>query len=570
MKSLFAAAGSLCLVFGIGSWVLSGRSRATESSRTVSPPVIQFTDATAESGIRFTHKHGGSGRHYYVETMGGGGAFLDYAGDGWLDILLVQGTPLPGYAAAEPLRSHLYRNNQDGTFTEAGKGSGLDASFYGLGAAVGDYDRDGKSDLYVTALGGNHLFHNEGGRFRDVTKTAGVHAKDMSTGAAWLDYDRDGFLDLFVCRYMDYDLETNPRCKDTNGRLAYCSPNVYTGTTSRLYRNEGDGTFTDVSIRTGIGRPVGRSMGTACADYNDDGWPDIYVSNDLSPNLLFMNDRKGGFRDEAALAGVSHGESGTAFAGMGVDCGDYDNDGQLDLVVTNFEGEPISIFRGAPGATFTNESFRCGIGSVSLPYLKWGCRFVDLDMDGYQDLFVANGHVDDYADERDKPLGFAQPCQVWRNERSGTFTDISRTCGPFFARKQVARGAAFGAVHHAGAMDVLVIANNGRASLLRNDSDVTDRWVRLSLAGSGCNPEALGARVRLAAGGMTQTQFVRSAGSYLADHDRRLLFGVPQSQSAEVEIRWPCGSIQIAQVTAGKSVIIKESRCKVVPRAVIQ
>jgi hypothetical protein len=535
---------------------------------------ITLTDVTAASGVRFTHRHGGSGRHYYVETMGGGGAFLDVDGDGWLDIFLLQGAPLPGTKSSSPLWPALYRNNQNGTFTDVTHGSGLDIQMYGMGAAVGDYDNDERPDLFVTSLGSNQLFHNEGGgKFRDVSRRAGVKGRDLSTSAAWLDFDRDGWLDLFVCRYMDYDLKTNPLCKDEQRRSAYCSPYVYKGTHSLLYRNNRDGTFTDVTRKSGIGSAIGRSLGVACADFDADGEIDIFVANDLSPNFLFMNNGDGSFREEGAMAAVSHGESGTAYAGMGADCADYKNDGRIGLLVTNFENEPISVFANNGDGTFSNESYPSGVGTPSLPFLKWGCQFVDLDLDGFLDLFIANGHVDDHADERrgqdnrDAGGGYAQPCQVFRNDRNGTFSDISGKCGPFFSRRQVARGAAFGDFDNDGDPDVLLACNNQPAILLSNDTPHGGNWVRLRLTGSGCNRDGLGARVRVTAGSTTQTRYVRSGTSYLSDHDRRLLFGIGASPSAAVEIRWPCGTLQTLHAPAGESRIIRESRCRLHRRA---
>jgi enediyne biosynthesis protein E4 len=434
---------------------------------------------------------------------------------------------------------------------------------YGMGVAVGDYDNDGRPDLYLTALKGNRLYQNQGnGRFRDVTRRAGVGGRDLSTSPAWLDYDGDGRLDLFVCRYMDYDLATNPRCRDHRQRLAYCSPNVYQGTHSLLYRNNGDGTFTDVTRKSRIQRSVGRSLGVACADFDRNGMIDLFVSNDLSPNFLFLNNGDGTFREEAGMAGVSHGDDGVARAGMGVDCADYKNDGRMGAAVMNFEKEPISLFANNGDGTFTNESYPSGIGTPSLPYLKWGCQFVDLDLDGWQDLFVTAGHVDDHADESPQSLGYAQPCEVLHN-RGGRFSDISRECGPFFSRRQVARGAAFGDYDNDGDTDALIACNDQPVILLRNDSPRSGGWIRVSLQGRGCNRDALGARVRVTAGGTTQMRFHRSGTSYLADHDRRLLFGIGQSPDATVEVRWPCGATQSLRVRAGETMTIQEKGCRV-------
>ncbi len=359
---------------------------------------IRLTDATRASGVRFVHSNGGSGRHHYVETLGGGAAFLDCDGDNRLDLLLLQGQPLPGAYASRLLRSALYRNRGDGTFVNVTAGSGLDIPVYGLGAAVGDYDNDGRPDLYITALGGNRLFHNQGGgRFRDVSRRAGTAGSDLCASAAWVDYDHDGWLDLFVCRYVEYSVKREPRCVSERGRSAYCGPGDFRRTHSLLYRNNGDGTFTDVSRPSGVSRPAGNALGVACADYDGDGRVDLFVANDLSPNHLFLSNGNGTFREEAVARGVAYGHAGLAYAGMGVDCGDYDGDSRQDIVVTNYALEPVSVFRNNEHGTFENASYPSGVGHATFPYLGWGCGLVDLDLDGRQDLFVANGHVLDHA-----------------------------------------------------------------------------------------------------------------------------------------------------------------------------
>ncbi len=550
---------------------------------------IRFTDVTDATGIRFTHCNGGSGAHFYVETMSAGCAVLDYDGDGWQDALLTQGAALPGFTAAKPLRSALYRNNRDGTFTDVTKGSGLDTSMYAMGIAVGDYDNDGRPDIYITALGGNRLFHNESGSmgrgvdgsvaadspnspgpnpktqapfFRDVTARARVSAKDMSTSAAWLDYDGDGKLDLFVCRYMDYDVKTNPRCKDFRQRDAYCSPNVYPGTQCMLFRNNGDGTFSDLSKKSGIGTQTGRSLGIACADFNRDGLTDIFVANDLSPNYLFINKGNGTFSEQGAMAGVAYGEAGIARAGMGTDAADYHHDGQFGVLVTNFENEPAALYRNNGDGSFTEESFPSGVGNPTLEYLKWGCKFTDFDLDGWQDIFIANGHVDDRADENGKPQGYSQACQVLRNDGNGAFSDVSGGSGPFFTQEQVARGLAVGDFNNDGKPDVLIASNNGRAILLSNSTQTSNHWVRLTMVGNGCNRDALGTLVTVNANAAKEMQTVHSGGSYLSDHDRRLLFGIGTARSARADVRWPCGALESLDISMDTSVVVKEKDCK--------
>jgi hypothetical protein len=556
---------ALVLLPGLGCSTGVGNVVRPRAAGPPAAPRILMTDVTRHAGIDFTHCNGGSGKHYYIETMSGGCAFLDYDGDGWLDIYLVHGAPLPGYApgSGRVLRDTLYRNNHDGTFIDKSQPAGLVENRYGMGCCAADFDNDGNTDLFVTNHEGNVLYRNNGdGTFTDVTGQAGLRSRSMSTCAAWVDYDHDGLLDLIISRYMDYDLETNPRCNDNLGRAAYCSPHVYERTRCVLYRNRGDGTFLDVTRSSGIGSGVGRGMGIACADYDGDGRIDIFVASDLSANLLFLNNGDGTFREDAAMAGAAFGADGAARAGMGVDCGDYDNDGSLDLVVTNFANEPNSLFRNTGQGYFTEESNASGIGPPSLPFVGWGVRFVDLDSDGFQDLFVVNGHVNDAERAGSHSAGYAQPCQVYRNRGDRTFAEVSAGCGPFFSRRQVARGAAFGDYDNDGDIDVLIACNNQPPILLRNDTTPRRKWIGLTLVGRGCNRDAIGARVQVRSGSLTQTQSVRSGCSYLADHDRRLRFGIGEEGHAQVEIKWPCGAASRLDVRAGESVKVEETGCR--------
>lgn len=532
------------------------------------PRGIWFTDSTRASGIRFVHSHGGSGRHYYIEQLSGGGALFDYDSDGWLDIVLVQGAPLAGSPRRGSLTSALYHNNGNGTFGDVTRGSGLDVVRYGLGVAAGDYDNDGRQDLYVTSLGGNRLLHNEGGgRFRDVTKQTGTAGSDLSTSAAWLDYDADGHLDLFVARYMDYELETDPGCTDNRGQSIYCGPERFPPTSSLLFRNNGDGTFTDASRSSGIAGVAGRSLGVATADFDGDDRIDLFVANDQTPNVLFMNRGNGLFEETAVRSGVSHGDDGTTYAGMGADTADFTNDGWPDLSVTNYEDEPVSILTNEGHATFGNRSYASRVGNASRPYLKWGVQFLDVDLDAFLDLFVVNGHLDDRQDERGTGVGHAQPAQLFRNTTDGTFSDISASSGPAFATHQVGRGAAFGDVDNDGDVDALIIVNNGAAKLWRNDSDRHgNNWLRVSLVGHGCNRDGLGARVQVRSGPTTQTRYQRSGTSYLSDHDRRLTFGIGTAEQATVTVRWPCGAEQTTTVAKNSAIVVEETHCLLRPR----
>lgn len=525
------------------------------------PRPFSFTEATAESGIDFRHQHGGSGRHYYLETMAAGCAFLDYDRDGWQDALLLQGSALPGFQPAGPLENALFRNQGNGRFVSLAKQAGLSESRYSIGCCAGDYDNDGFADIFITNEQGNSLYRNNGDGTYSEIAGAWSSGQSMCTSAGFVDYDHDGRLDLFICRYMDYVLADNPACNDANGRLAYCSPHVYRPTRCRLYHNEGDGGFADVSESSGVAGAIARGMGIACADYNEDGWIDLFVSSDLHQNLLFVNNGDGTLREEGALAGVAFGDQGKARAGMGVDAADYDNDGHIDLVVTNFANEPNAVYRNIEAGLFTEATMACGVGGASLPFVGWGCRFVDFDLDGRLDLFVVNGHVNDYADEDADGKGYSQTALIYRNEGAGRFSDVAATAGEFFSGKQVARGAAFGDYDNDGDQDVLIGCNNQPARLLRNDTRHNHHWVRLTLVGDGCNRDGLGARVRVTAGEVVQTQFARSACSYLSDHDRRLVFGLGEADEASIEIVWPCGAVQRIDAARG-DVTVGEASCK--------
>jgi len=551
----------LLLVIGCGRHDQVGSTKESSGDQALPSP-LRLTDVTAASGLSFKHSHGGSGRHYYIETMGPGCAFFDYDNDGWQDVILLQGTPLPDYEGPHDLHPAIFRSNGDGTFIEVTDQVGLHRSFYGLGVAVADYDNDGWPDLFITALHGNHLFHNEEGKqFVEVTGQAGVQGQDMSTSAAWLDYDLDGDLDLFVGRYMDYDLESNPRCRDHLGRATYCTPHAYTGVPSQLFRNNDDGTFTDVSAASGIASAKGRAMGIACADFNQDGLIDIFVSSDLSANMLFVNQGNGTFKEDALFSGVAYGEDGTARAGMGVDCGDYDNDGDMDIIVTNFANETNSLFENSGDGTFFDKSVWAGVCQASKRYLAWGCKFVDFNLDGFAELFWVNGHVNDYEDEKMGSVGYSQSAQVLMNNQHGKFTDVSGQAGDFFQKRQVGRGAAFGDYDNDGDIDMLVACNNQPAILVKNDSPRENNWVQLKLVGQGCNRDALGARVTIETKDLTNVNFVRSGTSYLSDNDRRLLFGVGQAEQASVSIRWPCGAHQEMNVKANSSIQVEEASC---------
>lgn len=540
---------------------------------------IHFTDISVPAGLRFRHVSGQSGRSYFIEQWGSGAAFFDYDGDGWLDVFLAQGGALPGFTGAAPAGNRLFRNNRDGTFSDATDAAGLRSQRYTLGVAAADYDNDGHTDLFITALQGNVLYHNDGrGRFTDVTTTAGVAGQALSTSAAFLDYDRDGRLDLFVARYRDYDIATDKGCEvpdfgmrapGTPPRISYCGP-FTDGVSNRLYRNQGNGTFSDVTASSGIGKGIARGLGVAVADYNDDGFPDVFVASDNLANLLFISRGDGTFAEQALGAGIAVGAEGRAYAGMGVDAADYDNDGRIDLVVTNYENEPTSVYRNLGDGTFEDRSVRSGISALAWGFMKWGVRLIDFDGDGLKDLFVVNGHI--YEDVSivappGQPLAgatrkrYAQEAQVLAQQPNGRFVDVSAGAGPFFKNRHVARAAAFADVDNDGDWDALLTTVNGPAVLLRNDS-APRSWARLALEGQGCNRDAIGARVRVTTGTLTQTAIVQSAGSYLSDHDRRPLFALPGDGAVTAEIRWPCGATQTVPIPRGATMQVQEVGCR--------
>ena len=571
------AARHLAALTIAGAWCLAA---APASPAHAASAAIRFTDSTDASGLRFQHVSGASGRYYFAEQWGSGAAFFDYDGDGWLDVFLAQGGALPGFKGNAPAGNRLFRNNHDGTFADVTAAAGLTSQRYTLGAAAADFDNDGHTDLFITTLQGNVLYHNDGhGHFTDMTARAGLAGQALSTSAAFFDYDGDGRLDLFVARYRDYDLAADKACEvPTFGMtpagaappVSYCGPQGVAATASRLYRNAGDGVFTDVTAVSGIGRAKAHALGVAVADYNEDGRPDVFVASDTTPNLLFINLGDGTFKEQALASGIAVGAAGIPYAGMGADAADYDNDGHIDLVVTNYENEPTSIFRNRGDGTFDDESQRSGVSALAWAFMKWGCRLLDLDGDGLKDLFSVNGHI--YRDVSivtppGAPLpgsprkGYAQEAQVLLQQRGGRFADASRDAGPFFAERHVSRGAAFADFDNDGDWDALVTNLDGPVSLLRNDSAPV-RWARLALEGDGCNRDAIGSSVRVTTGALTQTVIVQSGGSYLSDHDRRPLVALPGNGPATAEIRWPCGATQRVALTPGTTARVHESGCR--------
>jgi enediyne biosynthesis protein E4 len=525
------------------------------------PSRVTFTDVTAAAGIKFKHNAGKAGKKYLPETLGSGGAFFDADGDGWLDIFLVNSKDwTPHGRKSLPA---LYRNNHDGTFTNIIAGSGLDVELYGLGVAIGDYDNDGRDDLYLTALGGDHLYHNEGGgKFRDVTREAGINNSSLSTSAAWLDYDRDGKLDLFVANYVQWSPKNDLWCSLDGALKSYCTPESYKGTPSKLYHNLGGGKFEDASVKAGIADPDSKALGVTVFDYNGDGWPDMFVANDTQPNKLYRNNKDGTFTDEGLQAGIAFGEDGVARGAMGVDAADYDRSGKPSLVVGNFSNQMLGLYHNEGTGLFVDEAPMSTVGRDSLLNLTFATFFFDYDLDGYPDIFVANGHIEEEIERVQPKVTYAQPQQLFRNAGNGKFIDVSNDVGPALQKPIVARGAAYGDFDRDGDLDVLVTTNDGPAYLFRNDGGNRNHWLSVRTVGVESNRDGIGAVVQIESASGKQWSMVRSGSSYCSESDHALTFGLGQDKIVNsLEIEWPTGAKQkLTNIPVDQAVTIEQGK----------
>ena len=493
------------------------------------------------SGISWVHMSGQSPEMYMPETVGPGCAFLDYDNDGWMDIYLVNSGPCDFYKPAAPLRNALYRNNHDGTFTDVTLKAGVAGNAYGMGAAVGDYDRDGLPDLYVTQYPRSILYHNNGdGTFTDVTARAGVAAPGWATSAVWFDYDNDGLLDLFVCRFVEFDKSKNIYCGyGPSNKRWYCKPNVYVPAPCWLFRNNGNGTFTDVSKESGIAKSLAKAWGVVAADINNDGWMDLFVGNDTVPNFLFANRGKGRFEEIGTLAGVGYNPFGLARSGMGVDAGDYDQDGWLDLFVANVDHESFALYHNGKDETFNDATLASGIGSSTKLMSGWGLKFFDYDNDGNVDLLLANGHPDLMVEDRMQDVTYREPMLLFRNA-AGSFKDVSVQSGSVFSKNLAARGLALGDFNNDGAVDVLVAQNDGAPVLLRNNAGRGNHWLGVRLIGRKANIDAVGAKLSYQSGDLLRHQWKVGGGSYLSSHDPRMVLGLGQRTKIDwLDVKWP-------------------------------
>jgi enediyne biosynthesis protein E4 len=522
---------------------------------------ITFTDVTAVSGIKFTHNSGRAGRKWLPETLGAGGAFLDYDGDGWLDLFLVNSRDWTPRAGRRSL-SALYKNTA-GTFTNVTTGSGLDVEMYGMGVAAGDFDNDGRTDLYVTALEGDRLFQNAGGgKFKDVTKGAGIANASFGTSAAWVDYDKDGHLDLFVANYVQWTQKGDIWCSLDGVSKSYCTPESYKGTASKLYRNLGGGRFEDVSAKAGVGDPTSKSLGIAVLDYNGDAWPDLFIANDTQPNKLYRNNRNGTFTEEGMSAGVAYSEDGVARGAMGVDAGDYDRSGRPHLLVGNFSNQMLGLYRNEGKNLFVDEAPRSAIGRASLLSLAFGVFFFDYDLDGYLDIFAANGHIEEEIERVQPKVKFRQSPLLFRNLGQKKFENATGSVGAQFGRPILARGAAYGDFDRDGDLDVLFTQNHGPAQLYRNDGGNRNNFICIRTKGVKSNRDGIGAVVRIDSASGKQWNTVRSGSSYCSQSDLALTFGLGKDTAVSaIEVEWPSGvKEKISNVPANQFLLIEEGK----------
>jgi len=527
-----------------------------DTSAAQAQPSFRLVDVTAGAGLRFQHHNGGYGQKLLPETLGSGCAFLDYDGDGWQDILVVNGMDWPGHARRRSTLG-LFRNNRNGTFSDVTRSAGLDVEIYGMGVAVGDVNNDGFPDLLVTCVGQNRLFRNTGkGTFVDATRTSGLAGRTaFSTSALWFDYDRDGFLDLFVCNYVKWSAEHDVFCSRDGKQKSYCTPEAYRGDTCWLFHNRGNGTFEDVTATSGIFDTSSKSLGVAMLDDDQDGWPDLFVANDTQPNKLYRNQRNGTFKEVAIGAGLALSADGKARAGMGVDAGVLDASNQATLAITNFDNEMIGLYRPLGRGLYEDVAMRAGIGAASRTTLGFGCAFADFDLDGALDLVVANGHIDETVRPIRGHVGSAQAPHLFLNQGTGVFRDVAAAVGADFSKPKVGRGLAVGDFDRDGDVDLLITTNNGPAYLFRNDQSNGNRSLRFRLAGTKSNHDAIGATVRIFHGGSSQSRLVKSGSSYLSQSELPVTFGVgPRDRVDRVVITWPSGATQeFTNVATGRA-----------------
>jgi len=526
------------------------------AAQSTASPGFRLVDVTSAAGIQFRHNSGAYGGKLLPETLGSGCAFLDYDADGWQDILLINGMDWPQHKRQRSTL-RLYRNNRDGTFTDVTRRAGLDVEMYGMGVAAGDYNNDGFPDILVTCVGQNRLFRNTGkGTFADVTAKSGLDGRlGFSTSALWFDYDRDGLLDLFVCNYVRWSAEHDVFCSLDGKHKSYCTPEAYRGETCWLFHNRGDGTFEDVTAKSGIFDTSSKSLGVAMLDYDRDSWPDLLVANDTQPNKLYRNLRNGTFKDVAVEAGIAFSAEGKARAGMGVDAADFDHSGFPGVAITNFDNEMIGLYRPAANGTYNDVAVQAGVGLASQNTLGFGCAFLDANLDGTLDLVVANGHIDDTVRNIRGNVGYAQPPQIFLNNGQGKFQDVAASTGDAFIQPKVGRGLCYADFDRDGDLDILMTTNNGPAYLYRNDQLAGNHSIRFRLTGTKSNRDAIGAMVRIEHESSTQSRLIKGGSSYLSQSELPVTFGLGKRDKIDrVIIDWPSGRTEeYKNLAAGQS-----------------
>jgi len=568
LRISLSALPAFAVLVALATFFQERRVTSESKASDPAPPKVEFVDIAARAGLMAKTEDGGEkAKTFIIETTGSGAAFIDYDNDGWPDIFLVNGTTLEGFPKGQEPTSHLYHNNHDGTFTDVTKKAGVALTGWGQGVCAGDYDNDGWVDLYVTFWGHNILLHNNGdSTFTDVTKKSGLWHDDVrwSTGCAFVDYDRDGHLDLFVAHYVDLDLANTPTpgsrtsCQ-WKGLAVMCGPRGLKGTHSSLYHNNGDGSFSDVSDKSGVANTEPYYCFTALTgDFDGDGWPDIYVSCDSTPGMLFHNNRNGTFSEIGVAAGVAFNEDGREQAGMGAHAVDYDGDGWLDIIKTNFSDDTATLYHNNGDGTFTDVTLAAGLGA-NTQFLGWGTLFVDVDNDGWPDLFMANGHVYPEIEGKSLSPSFRQRKILYWNQHNGKFKDISLEAGPGITTPFNSHGVAAADFDNDGAVEILVNNSHDAPSLLKNYG-THENWILLKLMGTKSNRDAIGARVILVADGHQQLQELRSGGGYISQSDFRLHFGLGKAAKVDrLEIRWPSGLVdKLENVQANQIITIKE------------
>lgn len=544
-------------------WLICVCLSAATQSRPSGP--IQFTDVTAKAGIHFKYNSGAFGKKYLPETMGPGVCVIDYDNDGWPDVLFVNSMDWPGHKTGKSYPA-LYHNNKNGTFTDVTRAAGLATEMYGLGCTVGDYDNDGFDDIYITTVGNGHLFHNlHNGKFADVTAKAGVASPGFGASAAWVDYDNDGKLDLFVAHYVKWTIETDKYCSLTGKGKSYCTPEAYKGESSELFHNRGNGTFENVTKHAGLLDNTSKALGIALIDYDNDGWMDLLVTNDTQPNKLYHNNHDGTFTEVGVPTGIAFSEAGTARAGMGTDVADYDNSGHQSLVIGNFSNEGMALYQNDGSGLFTDQAPRSGVSRMTLQSLTFAALFLDYDLDGKPDILAVNGHVADDINLLQPAIKYAQPAQIFHNDGNGKFQDVTAKLGGALQQPVVGRGAAYLDYDNDGDLDLLIMDNRGSARLLRNDNGNQNDVLRVRTVGTKSNHDGIGAKVAVSSNtGQHLFAMVKTGSSYLSQSELPLTFGLgkPGSvKSMSLEVTWPSGrKDSIANVKPNQTITIQEGK----------